>query len=75
MEDRKVLSIAELETVAGGGMTDKWTPEERKHLQELIDRHNYIASEYSAGRMTRADMDKAEDDISWYCHTMMEKYK
>ena len=75
MEDKRVLKIEDIEAVVGGSMQDKWTEDEKKHLKELMNRHDYIANEYKAGRMSREDMDKAEDDVSWYCHTMMEKYK
>ena len=52
-------------------------PTERgaKHLKELMNRHDYIANEYKAGRMSREDMDKAEDDVRERYLAFVEKVK
>jgi hypothetical protein len=34
-----------------------------------------VLEEYSAGKASLEQLDKAEDDISQYCHQMLLKYR
>ena len=67
MDDKKILSVEELEAAAGGAMT-QWTKAELARLHEMNTDYNRLCNEYAAGRITREELDKAFDDIhNYYC--------
>lgn len=72
--DNKTLSIEELESVTGGGMLEHMTEKEKQVFMGLIRTYNLLTADYSAGKISKAELDEAYEAVSLYGHQICEKY-
>ena len=72
--DNKTLSIEELESVTGGGMLEHMTEKEKQIFMGLIRTYNLLTADYSAGKISKAELDEAYEAVSLYGQKKKKKY-
>ena len=75
MEDMKVLSIEDLEAIAGGAtLNEQMTAEEKAHLEKLKLRFKDATVDYANGNISKAEYDAAKNELVDYTTKMCKKY-
>ena len=74
MEDMRALNLKDLESVAGGAISDKMTNEEKTHYRMLAERYRDIGNEHLNGDATKAELDAAYQEMMDYHNEMEKKY-
>ena len=73
MEDKGILNFEELEGVSGGSVK-QWSKAEKTRLHEMKANYDRLCDGYAAGRVTKAELDEAFDELSAYIRETDEKY-
>lgn len=75
MEDKKTLSLEELESIAGGDiLQERMTAEENAHYNTLHKRFVDVGVDYLNGDASKAEYDAAKDELWNYVVKMQKKY-
>ena len=73
-EDGRVLSLEELESVAGGFDKGKLSEADRRELDKAYEYYRSVARKVAAGAATEAQEEEAFDEYAAVLMTMIRKY-
>ena len=74
MDDYREMSIEELDSIAGGFDYSDMSDRDRKRYQALYAKYRTLCSDYSAGRVSRSEVDEAFQEIIIFGNSMEKKY-